>query len=66
MMTKQEIEQWLLNKVEQQIIKAQDALNATINCLDDRDWKTAGEQHRQVDYWLSRIKNSQRLIEELE
>lgn len=66
MMTKEQIEQWLLEKVEQQIVKAQDALALTIESLDNRDWKTAGEQHRQVDYWLSRIKNSQRLIEELE
>jgi hypothetical protein len=65
-MNKQQIEQWLLSKVEQQVIKAQDALALTIDALDDRDWKAAGEQHRQVDYWLSRIKNSQRLIEELE
>lgn len=66
MMTKEQIEKWLLSKVEQQILNAQDALNATIDCLDNRDWKSAGEQHRQVDYWLSRIKNTQRLIEELE
>lgn len=66
MMTKEQIEKWLLSKVEQQILNAQDALNATIDHLDDRDWKSAGEQHRQVDYWLSRIKNTQRLIEELE
>jgi hypothetical protein len=65
-MNKQQIEQWLLSKVEQQIVKAQDALALTIDALDDRDWKLASEQHRQVDYWLSRIKNSQRLIEELE
>jgi hypothetical protein len=66
MMTKQQIEAWLLDKVEQQIEKTRIALEMTINSLDDRDWKTASEQHRQVDYWLSRIKNTQRLIEELE
>jgi len=65
-MNELEIEQWLLGKVEQQVIKAQDALMLTIEHLDNRDWKAASEQHRQVDYWLSRIKNSQRLIEELE
>ena len=66
MMTKEQIEAWLLSKVEQQIANTRDALDATINCLDDRDWKAASEQHRQVDYWLSRIKNTQRLIEEME
>ena len=66
MMTKSQIEAWLLSKIEQQIVKAQDALTLTIENLDNRDWKSASEQHRQVDYWLSRIKNTQRLIEELE
>lgn len=65
-MTKQQIENWLLDKIEQQVVKVKIALDATINALDRRDWKTASEEHRQVDYWLSRIKNTQRLIEELE
>ena len=65
MMTKQQIEAWLLDKVEQQIIKTRIALEMTIEHLDNRDWKGASEQHRQVDYWLSRIKNTQRLLEEL-
>lgn len=65
-MTKEQIEKYLLDKIEQQIDKVRIALDATIDCLDNRDWKSAGEQHRQVDYWLSRIKNTQRLIEELD
>lgn len=65
-MTKQQIEKWLLDRIEQQIYKTRVALDVTIDCLDNRDWKSASEQHRQVDYWLSRIKNTQRLIEELE
>ena len=65
-MTKEQIEKYLLDKIEQQIDKVRIALDATIDCLDNRDWKFASEQHRQVDYWLSRIKNTQRLIEELD
>lgn len=65
-MSKEQIERWLLAKIEQQVFNAQASLEATIEHLDNRDWKAASEQHRQIDYWLSRIKNTQRLIEELE
>ena len=65
-MNKQQVETWLLSKLEQQVVKAKEALALTISYLEYSDWKLASEQHRQVDYWLSRIKNTQRLIDELE
>lgn len=66
MMNKEQIQKYLLEKVEEQVLKVQLSLDNVIEALDNRDWKTASEQHRQVDYWLSRIKNTQRLIEEME
>ena len=66
MMTKQQIEEYLFNKVEEQVLKVQTALNNVVISLSNHDWKTASEGHRQVDYWLSRVKNTQRLIDELE
>jgi hypothetical protein len=34
--------------------------------LNQHDWRSASEAHREIDYWLSRCKNTQRLIDELE
>jgi len=33
--------------------------------LNLHDWRSASEAHREIDYWLSRCKNTQRLIDEL-
>ena len=66
MMNKEQIIKYLLDKVEEQVIKVQISLDDVIEALDNRDWKTTSEHHRQVDYWLSRIKNTQRLIDEAE
>jgi len=66
MLAKDQIEKWLLDVIEMQIFKVRSALDDVIEALDDRNFKLAGEHQRQVDYWLSRIKNSQRLIDELE
>jgi hypothetical protein len=65
-MTHNEIEQWLIEKLESQIQKAKAAMNKVLAHLNQHDWRAASEAHREIDYWLSRCKNTQRLIDELE
>jgi hypothetical protein len=65
-MTRNEIECWLIDKLESQIQKAKLAMEKVINYLNQHDWKGASESHREIDYWLSRCKNTQRLIDELD
>jgi len=66
MMTRNEIECWLIEKLETQIQKAKQAMQKTVDFLNQHDWRSASEAHREIDYWLSRCKNTQRLIDELE
>jgi len=65
-MKTEQVKEWLLEKLEGQIEKAQIAMDNVIHHLHNRDWKSAGEEHRSIDYWLSRCKNTQRLIDEIE
>lgn len=65
-MANEQVEKWLLNKLEEQIAKAKNAMEDVLWHLEKRDWKNASESHRQIDYWLSRAKNTQRLLDEME
>jgi hypothetical protein len=65
-MTRNEIESWLLEKLESQIAKAKVAMEKVLTHLNLHDWRAASDAHREIDYWLSRCKNTQRLIDELD
>lgn len=65
-MSKEQIEKWLLSKIECQIDKAKLSMIDVTFHLSNSDWKAASDAHRQVDYWLARIRNTQRLLDELE
>jgi len=65
-MTHEQVEAWLYSKLNSQVEKAFDCLETVTNHLKEGNWKEASEAHRTVDYWLSRIKNTRRLIDELE
>jgi hypothetical protein len=62
----EQVQQWLLSKLDAQIAKAKDAMDEVLWHLEKHDWKNASEAHRQIDYWLSRAKNTQRLLDEME
>jgi hypothetical protein len=64
-MTRNEIECWLIEKLESQIQKAKASMEKVLTHLNLHDWRSASEAHREIDYWLSRCKNTQRLIDEL-
>ena len=57
---------WLCSILEKQIAKLRLAMENVVYHLENNDWKNASESHRNVDYWMSRCKNTQRLIDELE
>jgi hypothetical protein len=65
-MAKDEIETWLKSKLTGQINSAKLAMNKLTINLDQCDWRAVGETHREIDYFLSRCKNTQRLIDELD
>ena len=65
-MSKEQIENWLLSQIEKQISKANAAMDDVTFALRDNNFEEASKQHRQVDYWLSRIRNTQRLVDDLE
>lgn len=42
------------------------AVEAMLDSIENNEWKTASDMQRTIDYWLSRCKNTQRLLDELE
>ena len=64
-MTKEEIKSWLLQVLERQTEHIKTHMdNVLYHLEEERDWKNAAEEQRKVDYWLSRAKNTMRLLEE--
>ena len=57
---------WLYQKLQHQVTSAQACLEAYVDAIEAKHPTKANQSRTELNYWLDRIKNTQRVIEEYE